>query len=223
MVMILLIDKPKGWTSFDVVAKVRGILHEKKVGHAGTLDPNATGLLIVATGADTKKIGELTKNTTKTYEAEIVLGKISSTDDVDGELTQFAQQIVEPQEQEVKQILKNFEGEQMQMPPKYSAIRVNGKKAYELARQGGDVKLEPRKVTIYSIKLQDYKYPVLKITCEVSAGTYIRSIARDLGEKLKTGAYLNELRRTQIGQYSAQKAISLQELQQMQTKEQLPH
>ncbi|HWA52111.1 MAG TPA: tRNA pseudouridine(55) synthase TruB [Patescibacteria group bacterium] len=221
--MILLIDKPKGWTSFDVVAKVRGILHEKKVGHAGTLDPNATGLLIVATGADTKKIGELTKNTTKTYEAEIVLGKISSTDDVDGELTQFAQQIVEPQEQEVKQILKNFEGEQMQMPPKYSAIRVNGKKAYELARQGGDVKLEPRKVTIYSIKLQDYKYPVLKITCEVSAGTYIRSIARDLGEKLKTGAYLNELRRTQIGQYSAQKAISLQELQQMQTKEQLPH
>lgn len=221
--MILLIDKPKGWTSFDVVAKTRGILKEKKVGHAGTLDPNATGLLIIGTGTDTKKLGALTTNTKKTYEAEIILGAISDTLDVDGTITRFPKQIVEPKEQEVKQTLITFIGEQMQMPPQYSAIKIKGKKSYDLARQGKEVKLGLRKINIYKINFIDYSYPILKITCEVSSGTYIRSLARDIGEKLKTGAYLTNLRRTQVGEYKVQKAVSLQELQQMHLKEQQPH
>lgn len=213
--MIILIDKPKGWTSFDVVAKVRNILHEKKVGHGGTLDPNATGLLVIGTGVDTKKLGEITKNQNKTYEAEIILGATSNTDDVDGTKTVRAFR-KRPLQMAVEKILKSFEGEKMQMPPQFSAIKIKGKKSYDLARRGIEVKLEPRKVNIYSIKLVSYKYPVLKIICEVSSGTYIRSLARDIGEQLTTGAYLNELRRTQVGQYKVQKAISLQELLQEQ-------
>jgi tRNA pseudouridine55 synthase len=221
--MILLIDKPKGWTSFDVVAKVRGILHDpssprqEKVGHAGTLDPNATGLLIIGTGADTKKLGSLTTNTTKTYEAEIFLGATSDTGDIDGVITQRdSSTTLRMTESEIKKILKGFEGEQMQMPPKYSAIKMKGKKAYELARKGTEFKLEPRSINIHEIKLISYEYPLLKIICEVSSGTYIRSLAYDIGEKLGLGAYLLNLRRTHIGEYSVQKAISLQELQKKQ-------
>ncbi len=212
--MILLIDKPKGWTSFDVVAKVRSITKEKKVGHGGTLDPNATGLLIVGTGSDTKKLGEITKNQNKTYEAEIVLGETRDTDDVEGKIIRFAEQNVKkPDEEDIKQILTTFEGEQIQMPPQFSAIKINGKKSYDQAREGINVKLEPRKVNFYKIHLVSYKYPVLKITCEVSSGTYIRSLARDIGNKLGTYGYLNELRRTQVGEYLVEKAITLSELQ----------
>ena len=210
--MILLIDKPKGWTSFDVVAKVRGTLHEKKVGHGGTLDPNATGLLIIGTGNDTKKLDDITKNQNKTYEAEIILGATSTTDDVMGTITQTQRDssaTLRMTETEIKKLLKSFEGEQMQMPPQFSAIKINGKKSYDQARKGIEVKLTPRKVTIYSIKLIEYKYPLLKIICEVSSGTYIRSIARDLG------GYLNELRRTKVGEYTVQKAINLSELPQL--------
>lgn len=218
--MIFLIDKPKGWTSFDVVAKLRGILHEKKIGHAGTLDPNATGLLIVGTGADTKKLGEITKNTKKTYEAEIVLGETRDTDDVEGTITRFAEQNVKkPEKNKIQKILEQFEGEQMQVPPQYSAIKLKGKKAYDLARKGKTFELEPRKINIYKIELVQFNYPILKIKCEVSSGTYIRSLARDIGEKLSTGAYLNELRRTKVGEYSVGKAISLQELQKKQQEE----
>lgn len=214
--MILLIDKPKGWTSFDVVAKVRGILHEKHVGHAGTLDPNATGLLIVGTGTDTKKLGDITKNTKKTYEAEIVLGETRDTDDVEGITVSKYKDIKVLKKDEIKRILKNFEGEQMQIPPAYSAIKLKGKKAYELARKGKEIKLEPRKINIYKIDLISYNYPILKIICEVSPGTYIRSLARDVGKNLGTGAYLNELRRIKIGKYSVEKALSLQQVQQVQ-------
>jgi len=221
--MIILIDKPKGWTSFDVVAKVRSILHIKKVGHAGTLDPNATGLLIIGTETDTKKLEHLTKNTNKTYDAEIVLGENRTTDDVEGEVTKTFEVKHIPTDEEINQVLKSFEGEQMQMPPIYSAIKIKGKKAYELARKGKEIKLEPRKVTIYKIKLTDYKYPTLKIICEVSSGTYIRSIAHDIGEKLNTGAYLNELRRTKVGEYLVEKALLLQELPQWLQQEQQQH
>ncbi len=221
--MIVLIDKPKEWTSFDVVAKVRGILKEKKVGHAGTLDPNATGLLIIGTGVDTKKLGEITKNTKKTYEAEIVLGASSNTDDVDGEITKSKSTLV-VSEQQIKDVVQSFEGEQVQIPPQFSAIKMKGKKAYELARKGEEVRFEPRKVIIYKLDLVSYDYPLLKINCEVSSGTYIRSLARDIGEKLGVGAYLKNLRRTKIGEFqvseawpitSVEKAINLQELQKM--------
>ncbi len=213
--MILLVDKPKGWTSFDVVARVRGILHEKKVGHAGTLDPNATGLLIIGTGTDTKKLGEITKNTTKTYQAEIFLGETRDTEDVEGKITSKNDQII-PSLDQIKTVIKSFVGSIEQIPPAFSAIKINGKKSYDQARKGIEVKLEPRKVTIHSIKLKNYQYPILKIECEVSSGTYIRSLARDIGNKLEVGAFLNELRRIKVGEYSVQKAISLSELPQLQ-------
>jgi len=213
--MILLIDKPKGWTSHDVVAKVKRILHEKRVGHAGTLDPNATGLLIVGTGADTKKLGTITKNTTKTYEAEIILGENRDTDDVDGKLTSKNDQII-PTKNKVKSVVKTFIGEIEQIPPVFSAIKLKGKKAYQLARKNINVNLTLRKITVYSIKLIKYEYPKINILTKVSPGTYIRSLGRDIGEKLGTGAYLNELRRTKVGKFSVNKAVSLQELLQKQ-------
>src|SRR5258708_38558635 len=212
--MILLIDKQKGWTSADVVAVVKKKLHEK-TGHGGTLDPNATGLLIIGTGSDTKKLGEITKNTTKTYEAEVFLGETRDTEDVEGKITSKNDQII-PTIDQISIVIKSFTGEIEQIPPTFSAIKLHGKKPYELARKGIEQKMEPRKVTIYKIDLISYKYPVLKISCEVSSGTYIRSLARDIGEKLGTGAYLNELRRTRVGEYLVQKAISLSELQKQQ-------
>lgn len=203
--MFLLIDKPKGITSHDVVYAVRRKTGEKRVGHAGTLDPMATGLLIVGVGREfTKQLGELTKNTNKTYEAEITLGETSDTDDAEGNLNQVSDKM--PKEIDVKNIVKSFEGEQQQVPPIYSAIKLQGKKAYELARKGKAPKLESRSITIHSIKVTDYKYPKLFLICEVSSGTYIRSIARDIGEKLGTGGYLSALRRTKIGNYDVKNA-----------------
>lgn len=213
--MLLLIDKPKGITSHDVVDKVRKITGERRVGHAGTLDPNASGLLIVAVGReDTKKLGELTKNTRKVYEAEIFLGEERDSDDSEGKVIKSTNKITHPKASDINRVLKEFTGSIEQLPPIYSAIKIKGKKAYELARKGKQVNLEPRKVTIYSIKLLDYVYPLIKMTCEVSAGTYIRALARDIGRKLGTYGYLKGLRRTKIGKFSVEKAQSLQQLQQ---------
>lgn len=219
--MIYLIDKPKGWTSFDVVAKARSILKEKKIGHAGTLDPNATGLLIIGTGKDTQKLEKITKNTTKTYEATIFLGETRDTDDVEGKLISKNEHII-PTENEVKEVVDSFLGKNEQVPPAYSAIKIKGKKSYDLARQGRALELAPRNIEVYSIKNFKYKYPLLMFTCTVSSGTYIRSLARDIGEKLKTGAYLSDLRRTKVGEYSVEKAISLSKLQQLPPQEQPP-
>lgn len=207
--MLLLIDKPQGITSHDVIYKLRKLLGEKRIGHAGTLDPNATGLLIVGVGREfTKKLGELTTGTTKTYEAEIVLGATSTTEDAEGEIINSNSQAI-PEKHLVEEILKTFEGEQFQVPSSHSAIKIEGKKAYQLARKGLEVKLEPRKIVIHSIKLVEYEYPILKLECEVSAGTYIRALARDIGKKLETGAYLKNLRRTKIGEFSVTNAVRL--------------
>ena len=210
--MLLLIDKPKGITSHDVVDQLRKITGERRVGHAGTHDPNATGLLIVGVGREsTKKLGEITKNTTKTYEAEITLGATSDTDDAEGKI--LSNKVTKRlSDEDIKKILRQFEGEQMQIPPIYSAIKLKGKKAYELARKGKEVILEPRKITIHSIKLDEYNFPMLKITCEVSSGTYIRALARDIGKSLGTGAYLSELRRTKIGEFDIQNAQKLDKI-----------
>lgn len=211
--MILLIDKPKGITSHDVVDRLRAITGERRIGHAGTLDPNATGLLIVGVGREsTKKLGQIATGTTKTYEAEVILGETRDTDDTDGIPLRQGFAGSAPDLKDIKEALKGFVGEQMQMPPAYSAIKLQGKKAYELARKGQKPDLKARSVVVHSIKLINYEYPILNIVCEVSAGTYIRSIARDLGEKLKTGAYLNNLRRTKIGEFSIQDAVKLDKL-----------
>src|SRR3989344_6091224 len=172
--MFLLIDKPKGITSHDVIDKIRKITGEKKVGHAGTLDPNATGLLIIGVGRDsTKKLSLITKDE-KTYEAEVYLGEERDTDDDEGMLISKATGVLAPSKEEIDLTLSNFIGTQEQIPPPYSAIKLKGKKAYELARKGKVVKLKPRKITVYSIKALSYSYPTLEIETIVSSGTYIR-------------------------------------------------
>lgn len=219
--MFLLIDKPKGMTSHDVVDKVRKITGIKKVGHGGTLDPNATGLLIIGiTRESTKKLGIIAKDTKKTYEAEVFLGEARDTDDVEGEiLSMVPEGTTPPSAAKIQSVLDSFSGRQIQTPPAHSAIKIKGKKAYEMARAGKDVEIPEREITVYSIKLEEYKYPILKFTAEVSSGTYIRSLARDIGEKLGTFGYLSNLRRTKIGEYSIDNAISIDKLDQDNWKE----
>ena len=212
---LLFIDKPKGWTSFDVVAKVRGILRTElknrgvpnkiKVGHTGTLDPLATGLLVVAIGKYTKKVPELTKHD-KTYQATVTLGANSATDDAEGELVPGNNH--KPTADEVYKALQGFLGDIQQIPPQFSAIKVAGIRSYKAARAGDSIKHEPRNVTIYSISDIKYEYPLVTFTTKVGSGTYIRSLARDLGEKLGTGAYLSSLRRTTVGDFTISAAVS---------------
>jgi tRNA pseudouridine55 synthase len=207
---LLLIDKPKDWTSFDVVAKVRGTikreagLKKPKVGHTGTLDPLATGLLVLCLGSYCKRASEFSK-LDKTYEVTMKLGQTSATGDDEGEKTKVSDH--SPAYEEVEDALKRFTGEISQVPPAYSAIKVDGQRAYKLARAGKEVKLEPRKVTIHSIENLEYAYPEIKFTVSVSSGTYIRTLVEDIGNFLGTGAYMNALRRTKVGDFSIQKAI----------------
>lgn len=268
---LLLIDKPSGWTSFDVVAKVRGLLtdnirrqHQERgfciesqsaervsstvnrtpgyeeratepsdkamaskaegsdgsagawrcrckvrVGHSGTLDPFATGLLILLIGKYTKKSDEFLK-LDKTYEATLCLGKASTTGDPEGEITSVND--IKPTQEQIISVLNTFIGQNLQTPPIFSAIKIDGKRAYKLARAGKTPKMEPRKVEIYSIELVGYKYPELKIKTKVSSGTYIRSLAVDIGEALRTQAYLTNLKRTQIAAYDLSGSISPEEV-----------
>ena len=212
MAGFLLIDKPKGITSHDVVDKIRRVTSEKRVGHAGTLDPNATGLLIIGVGREaTKKLGFLSKNVSKVYEAHVVLGEARDTDDVEGKVVSSGLSL-RPDRNAILKTLESFKGEQMQTPPAFSAIKLKGKKAYELARKGKKVKLEPRKIKIFSINVKKYAYPDLLFNCKVSSGTYIRALARDIGKELKTGAYLKDLRRLKIGDYDIKDAIKLEDV-----------
>ena len=216
--MILNVKKPKGMTSHDVVDEIRKITGEKRVGHAGTLDPFATGVLIIATTReDTKKLGNIAKNTKKEYVATLELGKISTTGDPEGTIKPFADNLVSlsyPRLNRVKDILKLFIGEIMQTPPSYSAIKVNGVPAYKLARKGKNVKLSSRKVIIEKIDLLLYNPPFLKIRVVCGSGTYIRSLAKDIGEKLGCGAYLTELERTRVGNFKIEDSIPLKKLSQ---------
>lgn len=200
------IYKPAGPTSHDMVDQVRKISVEKRVGHAGTLDPFAEGVLIVAVGREyTRKLGQFLKMD-KTYLATIKLGAISDTDDLTGKIT-FSSNTEKPARKEILTALKKFKGKMEQIPPAFSAIKVKGKKAYELARRGLTPKLKPRPVKIYSLKILKYRWPFLEIAVKVSSGTYIRSIARDLGQVLGTGAYLEKLTRTSIGRYRLEKSL----------------
>lgn len=210
--MFLLIDKPKGITSHDVVDFVRRVTGERRVGHGGTLDPNATGLLIVGVGREsTKKLSSFNKAMTKAYRAEVVLGETRDTYDIEGVVISKNNKII-PSLAQVSKVIFGFEGRQLQTPPSYSAVKVGGKKAYAVARKGKALKLAPREVVIYKINLLSYKYPRLSFECEVSSGTYIRSLAHDIGERLLCGAYLADLRRLAIGKYNISAATSLSEL-----------
>ena len=206
---IILVDKPAGISSFGVVAKIRRELkdefgHKIKVGHTGTLDPFATGLLILLSGKMTKKSNEFLK-LDKAYEAELKLGFASTTGDPEGEITEINTSLV-PSLSEIQTVLDSFMGKLTQTPPRFSAIKINGERAYKLARKGADFKIPSREVEIYQIEILDYTYPSLKIRCHVSSGTYIRTLAEDIGKKLGTGAYLTALRRTKIGNYSVENA-----------------
>ncbi len=213
---LLLIDKPKGWTSFDVVAKVRGQLRQLsgdkkiKVGHAGTLDPMATGLLIVLVGALTKQQDSFMKKD-KIYRAKVTFGARSTTDDAEGELTSSGVEPRMPLDQ-VATALKSYVGEIDQLPPAYSAIKIEGKRAYSIARAGETPKLKTRKVNIYKIESIVVTGSEVAFVCHVSSGTYIRSLARDLGDTLGCGAYLSELRRVSIGEYTVTQAQAISEL-----------
>lgn len=217
---LLLINKPKTWTSFDVVNYVRKIVaaaegkkpKNTKVGHTGTLDPLATGLLVLLVGKDyTRRAGELSK-VDKTYEVVMKLGETSTTADAEGEKTAVSDTI--PTEKAVREALAQLQGQIMQTPPAFSAMKINGQRAYKLAREGKAVELEARPVTIYDSKLTAYDYPYVKFTSRVSSGTYIRSLVTDLGELLQTGAYMADLCRTEVGKYELKDAVEVEGLDQ---------
>ncbi|MFM2338350.1 MAG: tRNA pseudouridine(55) synthase TruB [Bacteroidota bacterium] len=208
---VLLIDKPLEWTSFDVVQKLRGIIKIKKIGHAGTLDPLATGLLIVCTGKFTKKINEYMAQV-KEYTGTFTLGATTPTYDLESE-PRDAKPFEHITEAAIQKIIEQFTGEILQIPPAHSAIKVGGKRVYELARQGKEVKLEPRKVTVHVFEITAMALPVVHFRIVCSTGTYIRSMAHDVGQALQCGAYLSSLRRTKIGDFSADDAIPLSTLQ----------
>ncbi|HSW91741.1 MAG TPA: tRNA pseudouridine(55) synthase TruB, partial [Candidatus Saccharimonadales bacterium] len=211
---ILLIDKPENMTSFGVVARVRRVLTKQadkkvKVGHTGTLDPFATGLMILVIGKECKNAGHYTK-LDKVYEATFRLGQISTTGDPEGDITDVSN--TQPTEEELKKVLSTFTGEIMQRPPIFSAIKINGQRAYKMARNGEEVEIPLRNVTVYSLELLDYTYPEIKIRTHVSSGTYIRSLAVDIGEMLGTGAYCTQLRRISISDWNVSDAKQLSEL-----------
>ena len=208
---ILLIDKPAGLTSFGVVARIKRVLREQagrkvKVGHTGTLDPFATGLMILCVGKETKNAMTYTKHD-KVYEATYHLGQVSSTGDPEGELTDVSDK--KPTKGEIESTIAKFTGEITQVPPIYSAIKIGGRRAYDLARKGEEVEIPERKVTVYEYELLDYAYPEVKVRVHVSSGTYVRTLAADLGQALGVGAYCTQLRRTQIAEFSVQNAQKL--------------
>ena len=207
----LLIDKPSGPTSHDIINYLRHLTGIQKIGHSGTLDPLASGLLIVAVGRKaTKQIHILAKQD-KTYEATIRLGGISDTDDSLGKI-QLLENDHQPTKQKIKQTLDSFKGEQNQTPPMYSAKKIHGQKLYKLARQGQTIERQPSLITIYNIKLFNYKWPDINLEIHCSSGTYIRAIARDIGKALNCGGYLYQLRRTKINNYSVCQAVTLEQL-----------
>ncbi len=211
---ILYIDKPLNWTSFDVVNKIRKSLRHHlgiqkiKVGHAGTLDPLATGLVIICTGKATKQIMQF-QDMDKAYTAHIKLGATTPSYDLETEVDhEYPWKHITPEM--IRQVLTDFEGRQMQMPPLYSAKSVDGKRAYAMARKGKQMELKAQEIHISRIELLSADLPDLILEVECSKGTYIRSLARDLGEKLNSGAHLTGLRRTRIGPYGLDRSISLE-------------
>jgi len=201
----LLVDKPMDWTSHDVVGYLRGSLKTKRIGHAGTLDPFATGLLIVGVGRDaTKRLDEF-KGMEKEYIAEITLGATSDTQDRTGTIVNGNSDSI-PTSEDISVVLSSFLGKQTQIPPMFSAKKVKGKKLYELARKGEEVERKPVDIDVSSLELISYDYPTLEVRFTVSTGTYIRTLAHDIGEKLGIGAYCHELRRTKIGEYLVENA-----------------
>jgi len=208
---IILLDKPEGWSSFDVVKKIRYLTGIKKVGHAGTLDPFATGLLILGTGKQTKSLTDIS-NAAKEYEAGIELGKSTDTYDITGQVRKTF-----PDEDlsgiDLEEVFESFSGEIEQIPPMFSAKKIDGKRLYKLARQGKEVERIPQKVVIYDIRQESRSGSLVQVRIKCSKGTYIRSLANDIGDKCGCGAFLRSLRRTAIDEYRIDNALSIQDFE----------
>lgn len=204
---LLLIDKPAGMTSFDIIRQLRRATGVRKIGHAGTLDPAATGLMLMLFGTATKQASRFS-GLNKTYVAEMTLGQTSTTGDKEGELSAVSDQ--QPSQTEVETALQDFVGDITQTPSKYSAIKVGGVRAYKLARAGKEVAMPPRQVKVHEVKLLEYNYPIVRFEARVSSGTYIRTLAEDIGTNLATGAYLSALQRIEIGEYRIEAAHTLE-------------
>ena len=203
---ILNINKPAGVTSRDIVNIVQRVIRPMKTGHAGTLDPIATGVLLVPVGRATR-LTEYIHKASKTYVARFELGKTSDTEDSEGLVTPYAV-AAEPTSEQVQNVVDGFQGKQWQQPPVYSALRVNGKRAYQLAREGKPVELKRREIEVFHIQVLSFSYPQLTVEVNCSSGTYIRSLGRDIGERLQTGAIMTKLARTAIGDLQLQHAVA---------------
>ena len=206
---ILLIDKEPDWTSSDVVAKLRGVLHEKRIGHSGTLDPMATGLLVVFVGRATRA-AEFAGTHDKRYLASLRLGTVTDTQDITGNVIRTQPAVVS--ERRLREVLESFRGEQLQIPPMYSAIKIRGRKLYEIARSGGEVEREPRPIRINDISLAGCSGGdwLLDISC--SKGTYVRTLCNDIGERLGCGGCMSALRRVSAGPFSVDDALTIDEV-----------
>ena len=207
---VLNIRKEKGYTSFDVVAKLRGILHMKKIGHTGTLDPEAEGVLPVVLGKATKLVDLLTEKQ-KTYEALLHLGLETDTQDMTGKV--LREQPVNVTEEEASAVIRSFLGEQQQIPPMYSALKVDGKKLYELAREGKTVERKPRTVHFYEIEIKKIELPYIRFSVTCSKGTYIRTLCHDIGQKLGCGGCMEELIRSRSGNFDLEDSMTLAQVE----------
>jgi len=208
---IFAVYKPSGISSFGMVAKVRRILGVKKAGHAGTLDPLARGVLVIGAGREGTKSLSIEVVKEKEYLAEITFGFFSSTDDAEGEKEAVKCNSI-PDLKQIKEIIKNFIGEIMQIPPAFSAIKIGGRRAYKLARSGQKLKLKPRPVIIKEIEIIDYAYPILRLRLVTGPGVYIRSLARDIGSSLGVGGYLSDLERIRVGDFTISDCVDLEKL-----------
>lgn len=208
---IIVINKEKNYTSHDVVAKLKKKLNISKVGHTGTLDPNATGVLPILIGKGTK-FSKYLINHDKMYEVELELGKKTDTADIEGKIIEEKSVDEDFIKQNLKQILNNFIGKQEQVPPMYSAIKKNGKKLYEYARAGAKVEVEPRKIEIYNIKLIEYDTNTVRFVVSCSKGTYIRSLCEDIAEKLNTVGYMKNLKRLQVGEFNIKDSVYIDDV-----------
>ena len=206
---IVIVDKPEGWTSQDVVSKLRGVLRTKRIGHGGTLDPMATGVLPVFVGRATRGV-EFFEHAEKTYEAVLQLGVTTDTEDITG--TVLEEKPVSITEEQIEAVLENFRGEISQIPPMYSAVKVNGQKLYDLARKGKEVERKPRQITIFQLDCLAFSEKTVTLRVRCSKGTYIRTLCKDIGEALGCGGCMAALRRTAAGSYAIEQAVPLRTL-----------
>ena len=208
---ILIVDKPEDWTSQDVVSKLRGVLHEKRIGHGGTLDPMATGVLPVFVGRATRAV-EFFEHAEKSYEATLLLGVTTDTQDTTG--TTLENRPVTVDEAGLREVLARFTGVQQQLPPMYSAVKIGGKKLYELARAGKEIERKPREITVYSLDLLEFSKDTARLRIHCSKGTYVRTLCHDIGQALGCGGCMYSLRRTMAAGFTLEESVKLEQVQQ---------